>query len=83
MAPNKKTEERYEVRGDELLAKVKEIIKEGNARRMIIKNKEGQTLVEVPLTVGVIGVAAAPIMAAVGAIAALVTECSIIVEKRE
>lgn len=77
------TQERFEVKGEELLAKVKQLVREGNVRRMIIKNKDGETLIEVPLTLGVVGVALAPVLAAIGAIAALVTECSIIVERKE
>ena len=75
--------EEFKVRGEDLLNKVKEIINEGNVRRIIVKNKEGKTLVELPLTIGVVGAALAPILAAVGAIAALVTECTIVVEREE
>lgn len=77
-----KTEE-FKVSGDELVEKVKQIIKEGNVRRIIIKNKEGKTLIEVPMTIGVVGIVFAPVLAAVGAIAALVTECSIVVEREK
>ena len=73
--------EEFQVKGDELVAKVKEIIHEGNVRRLIIKNEDGKTLVEMPLTVGVIGVLLLPVWAALGAIAALVTDCTISVEK--
>ena len=76
-----KRHEEFKVNGDELLAKVKQLIKEGNIRRLIIKDKAGKTLIEVPLTLGVVGIALAPILAAIGAIAALVTECSIVVER--
>lgn len=75
--------EEFKVNGEELLAKVKEIIREGNARRLIIKEKDGKTMIEIPLTAGVVGIVIAPVLAAVGAIAALVTECTILVEKRE
>lgn len=78
-----KQQEEFKVSGEELLAKVKELIKQGNIRRLIIKAKDGKTLIEVPLTAGVVGGAAlvllAPVLAAVGAIAALVTECTIVV----
>ena len=67
---------------DEILSKVKEIIKEGNARRIIIKNEKDETIIEFPLTVGAIGVVLAPIFAAVGTLTALATNCTIIVEKR-
>lgn len=73
--------EEFKVSGEELLAKVKQLIAEGNVRRLIIKNKEGKTIVEVPLTVGVVGALLAPPLAAVGAIAALVTECTLVVER--
>lgn len=76
-------QESFKVSGDELISKVKEIIKEGNARRIIIKNENEETIVEFPLTIGAIGVVLAPVLAAVGAIAALATDCTIIVEKRE
>lgn len=75
--------EEFKVRGEDLLNKVKEIINEGNVRRIIVKNKEGKTLVELPLTIGVVGAALAPMLAAVGAIAVLVTECTIVVEREE
>jgi len=75
--------ESFKVSADELLSKVREIIKEGNARRIIIKNEKEETIVEFPLTIGAIGVVLAPVFAAVGAIAALATDCTIIVEKKE
>ncbi|MBU3979490.1 DUF4342 domain-containing protein [Patescibacteria group bacterium] len=77
----KKIKETFKAKGDHLLDNVKKLIKEGNVRRIIIKGKDGKTLVEIPLTVGVIGAVIAPVLAAVGAIAALVTECSITVER--
>lgn len=73
--------EEFKVNGQDLVNKVKELIQEGNVRRIIIKNKDGKTLAEFPLTIGVVGAVFAPVLAAVGAIAALVTECSIIVER--
>ena len=75
--------EEFTVNGEELLGKVKQIIKEGNVRRITIKNKEGRTVIELPLTIGVVGAVLAPVLAAVGAIAALVTECTIVVERDE
>ncbi len=77
----KTTKEEFKVNGEELLAKVKQLVAEGNVRRIIIKNKEGKQLVEFPLTIGVVGAVLAPVLAAVGAIAALVTECTIVVER--
>lgn len=75
--------EEFKVNGEDLIKKVKEIIAEGNARRITVKNKEGKSLVELPLTIGVVGAALAPLLAAVGAIAALVTECTIVVERED
>lgn len=79
---NKKKEETFKVNGEELLKKVKDLIKEGNIRKITIKNKEGKTLIILPLTLGVIGAVLAPTLAAVGAIAALVTECTVSVERK-
>ena len=73
--------EEHRVRGDDLLAKVKEIVREGNVRRIIIKDDEGKTLIEIPLTLGVVGAVLLPVWAAIGAIAAVVTRCSIVVER--
>lgn len=75
--------EEFKVSGEGLLAKIKELIREGNIRRIIIKNEEGKTLVELPVTLGVVGIALAPMLAAVGAIAALVSNCTIVVERRD
>lgn len=77
-----KTEE-FKITGDELLAKFKELIHEGNVRRLIIKSESGMTLLEVPLTIGVIGAALLPVFAAVGALAAVATDCTIVVERRD
>jgi hypothetical protein len=83
MTQNEKTDQEYfKVSGDELLSKVKEIIKEGNATRIIIKNEKDEIILEFPLTVGAIGIVLAPIFAAVGTLAALATHCTIVVEKR-
>lgn len=73
--------EEVKVQGDALLSKVKEIVHQGNVRRIKIKDGEGKTLIEVPLTVGVVGVLLAPVAAAVGAIAALAADYSIEVER--
>ena len=78
----KHTEE-FKLNGEDLLKKVKSLIAEGNIRRITIRNKEGKNVVELPLTVGVVGAVLAPPLAAVGAIAALLTECSIVVEREE
>lgn len=81
MSDEKTRTEEFTIRGEELLAKVKELMHEGNIRRIIIKNEEGKTLIDIPLTLGVVGVFLAPQLAAIGAIAALVTHGSIVVEK--
>lgn len=75
-------QEEFKVNGDDLLAKVKELVKAGNARRIILKNEAGETLIEFPLTVGAIGAVLVPVLAAVGTIAALVAKCTIVVVKR-
>jgi hypothetical protein len=75
--------EEFRVNGEQLLAKVKELLHEGNIRRVTIKDKDGKTLVEFPMTFGVVGALLAPSLAAIGAIAALVTEATVIVEKTE
>jgi len=83
MTENEKSNwESFKVTGDEILTKVKEIIKEGNARRIIIKNEKDETIMEFPLTIGAIGVVLAPLFAAIGTLAALVTNCTILVEKK-
>ena len=63
--------EEFKVSGEELLKKVKEIVHEGNVRRIIIKNEKGETFMEIPLTIGLVGALAAPMLAAVGALAAM------------
>ena len=75
--------EEFHVNGEELIAKIKNLIKEGNVRRVIIKDKDGKTVFEIPLTFGVVGALIAPQLAAVGAIAALLTEATVVVEKTE
>jgi hypothetical protein len=77
------TREEYSVAGDDLIARVKELIHEGNITRIIVQNESGETLLEIPATVGVIGAIVAPWMAALGVIAALATRCKIIVIKKE
>jgi hypothetical protein len=73
--------EEFQFSGDTLLAKIKEIIRAGNIRRLIIKNEEGRIIVDIPLTVGVVGTLLAPQLAAIGAIAALVLNGTIVIEK--
>jgi hypothetical protein len=73
----------FEVKGKELLAKIEELIKEGNARRIIIKDDKGRTYLEIPVTVGVIGTFFAPVLAAVGTLAALAANFTIQVVRKE
>lgn len=80
---NQEYKEEYKVSGDDIMKKVKEIIKAGNARRIILKNEKGESLMEIPLTFAVVGAVLAPVLAAVGALAALLTECTITVIRKE
>lgn len=75
--------EEFRVSGEELLAKIKELIRQGNIRRVMIKDREGKIVMEFPLTIGVVGAVLAPTLAAIGAIAALVSEATLVVEKSE
>lgn len=77
----KPQQESFKVNGELLLKKVKEIVSEGNVRKITIKDKNDKELIVFPLSVGVVGAVLAPVLAAVGAIAALVGECSITVER--
>lgn len=76
-----KTEE-FKVNGKEVVAKIKQIVAAGNARRIMLKNKGGKTLIEIPLTWGVVGAVLLPVFVAVGALAALLTNMTIVVEKK-
>ena len=73
--------EEFHVSGEELISKIKELVHEGNIRRVIIQNEKGRTLIDIPLSLGVMGALLAPQLAAVGAIAALMTNGTIIVER--
>lgn len=75
--------EEFKVDGDKLIAEIKRILHEGNVRRIIVKNDKGETLIEVPLTIGVVGAIFLPVWAALGAIAALVANFTIVVERVE
>jgi len=83
MDDEKVRKEEFTISGEKLVSTVKKLVREGNIRRITIKNKEGKTLIEIPLTFGVVGALFLPTLAAIGAIAALVTECTIVVEKVE
>jgi hypothetical protein len=75
--------EEFEVKSDEMLAKIKELVHEGNIRRVVIKNEDGRSLIDIPLTVGVVGALLAPQLAAIGAIAALIARATLVVERVE
>ena len=83
MTTNEKTnQESFKVSGDELLSKIKEIFKEGKARKVIIKNEKGETIMDFSLKMGAIGLVLAPQLAAIGAIAAMAKDWTIIIEKK-
>ncbi len=75
--------EEFRLSGGEIINKIKELIHEGNIRRIILKNEEGKVFMEIPLTIGLVGAALVPVWAAIGAIAALVSKLTIVVEKVE
>jgi CBS domain-containing protein len=79
----KTVKEEFSVSADNLIERVKELLHEGNITRIIIKDEKGKVLLEIPATIGVVGVVIVPWLAALGAIAALATNCKIVVEKRE
>ena len=83
MSEQRFTTEEFRVEGEKLIAKMKELFHEGNIRRVIIKDKDGKTVLEIPMTFGVVGALIAPQLAAIGAIAALVTEATVVVEKAD
>jgi len=87
MSDRKTRVEEFELSGDQVVAKVKELLHEGNIRRISLQTEEGKTLIEVPLTVGVAGATVltlvAPVWAAIGAVAALVADLRVVVEREE
>ena len=78
-----KRKEEFSLTGSEVIEKIKELIHQGNIRRLILKNEEGKVLIEIPLTLGLVGAALMPVLAAVGAIAALAAKLTLVVEKDE
>ncbi len=74
--------ESFKMRGDKVVDKLKELFKQGNIHRVIVKNDAGKTLIDIPVTIGVAGLLLLPIWIAIGAAVALATRCTIIVEKR-
>ena len=79
----KVVKEEFSVSADNLIEKVKELLHEGNVTRIVVKDEKGKVLLEIPVTVGVIGVVLAPWLAALGVVAALATNCTLVVERRE
>jgi len=75
--------EQFKIYGDELLGKVKELIKEGNIQRIIIKNEKGKVMMEIPVTFAAVGVLVAPLLGAIGALAALMTKCTLEVIRKK
>jgi len=78
-----KHSEEFKVKGEHLVQKVKELIHEGSIRKITIKDKDEHVILSLPLTISVIGTVAAPMIAAVGAVAALITECTISIDRKE
>ena len=81
MMSNTNNTEEFKVQGEHLMAKIKEIVREGNARKIMIKDKDGKEIFSFPVTAGVVGIVLAPVFAAVGVIAAVATECTIVIER--
>jgi Domain of unknown function (DUF4342) len=77
------TKESFRVNGEALLKKIKDLIEEGNIRKITIHDKDGKELMSFPLTIGIVGALIVPVLAAIGALAALIGECSITVEREE
>jgi len=75
--------EEITISGEKLVSTVKDLVHQGNIRRLTVKNRNGKSLIEIPLTVGVVGILLLPTLAALGAIAALVTECTIVVVRED
>jgi len=80
MDEENRTEE-FTVNGEDLMAKIKEIIKQGNAKKITVRGKDGNEIISFPVTVGVAGLVLVPVFAAVGALAALATECTIVIDR--
>ena len=83
MADTSSNKEWFTLNGENLLKKIKELINEGNVRKVTIHDKDGKELMSFPLTIGLVGAMFAPVLAAVGAVAALIGECKISVEREE
>ena len=77
------TREEFSLSSDDLAQKIKQLIHEGNVRRIVVKGEKGETLVDIPVTIGLVGIVLAPILAAAGVIAAVATKCTVVVEREE
>jgi hypothetical protein len=80
---NMKVSEEYKVRGEQLVERARELVRAGNVRRLIVKNEEGQTLIEIPLTMGIVGAMMVPVWVALGSIAALANHYTLEVVTKE
>lgn len=83
MTDQKVHTEQFELQGEQIVAKIKDLVRQGNIRRVTIKNEDGKTIVDFPLTIGVVGALLMPQLAALGAIAALITNCTLVVERAD
>lgn len=83
MTINMKVSEEYKVRGEQLVERARELVRAGNVRRLIVKNEEGQTLIEIPLTMGIVGAMMVPVWVALGSIAALANHYTLEVVTKE
>jgi len=83
MSEEKRRTEEVTVTGEKLVSTIKDLVHQGNIRRITVKNREGESLIVIPLTLGVVGILLLPTLAALGTIAALVTECTLVIERFE
>jgi len=83
MSEEKRRTEEVTVTGEKLVSTIKDLVHQGNIRRVTVKNREGESLIVIPLTLGVVGILLLPTLAALGTIAALVTECTLVIERFE
>jgi len=83
MSEEKIHTEEFQVDGEMLITKIKELVHQGNIRRISIRNEEGKTIIDIPLTIGVIGALLAPQLAAIGVIAAMISKATIVIERVE
>ena len=77
------TKEEFTLSSDDLAEKIKQLVHEGNVRRIVVKGEKGETLVDIPVTVGLVGIVLAPVLAAVGVVAALAAKCTVVVEREK